>query len=72
MQQTTACFGQFEEGAKVFVESSGDAAGVVNALGIGGLAAAPSVATLITQFKKLGECKLALKELEREVGLTID
>ncbi len=72
MAEATKWFGQFEEGAKGFVKSGGDAAGVVNALGIGGLSAAASVATLITQFKELGERTLVMKELGRQTGLTVD
>ncbi len=72
MTEATKWFGQFEEGAKGFVKSGGDAAGVIGAMGIGGLAAAASVATLITQFKDLGERTLAMKELGRQVGLTTD
>ncbi len=72
MAEATKWFGQFEEGAKGFVKSGGDAAGVISAMGIGGLTAAASVATLITQFKELGERTLAMKELGRQTGLTTD
>jgi hypothetical protein len=58
--------------ASGFVSSGGGAAGVLGAMGIGGLTAAASLAGMVEQFKKLTDQQLGMKELARQTGLTID
>ena len=55
-----------------FVAKGTNASAVINGLGIGGLTAAASLAGVVAQMKAIGERSLAMKELGRETGMTVD
>src|SRR6185312_10971459 len=55
-----------------FATFGGSAATAMGALGIGGLAAAGSLAGVVEQMKKLGEGRIAMKEFAREPGVSAD
>ena len=55
-----------------FVARGTNASSVINGLGIGGLTAAASLAGVVAQMKAIGERSLAMKELGRETGMTVD
>ncbi len=55
-----------------FAGFGGSAASALDAIGIGGLATAGSLAGVVLQMRALGERSLEMKELGRETGVTID
>ena len=72
MHEATKWLGKATEGAEGFVKSGGGAAGVIGAMGIGGLTAAASLSSLTALMKEMGDRALGMKELGREVGMTVD
>ena len=72
MTQARNWMAGFNKEADKFVKGGGGIAEAMSGMGIGGLAAAASIGTLVARFKELGTHTLALKELGREVGLTTD
>ncbi len=46
--------------------------GVMDSLGIGGLATAGSLAAVVAQMRALGQCSLDMKERGGETGVTVD
>ena len=72
MQAATGWLNSLNKEAEGFMTKGGGAAGVINAMGVGGLTSAASLAGLVAIMKDLGTRTLAMKELGREVGLTTD
>ena len=72
MQELTKWFDEVGTGAGKFAASAGNVPGIINAMGIGSLTAAASVAELVRNFAELSRHQLAMKELGREVGMTTD
>ena len=72
MKAFNSWMGEAKGQATGFFSSMKDIPGILGAVGIGGIAAGSSVAGLAEEMKKLGERALDLKELSREVGMSVD
>ena len=64
--------GEFAEKTGKLVSSGGGLVSMLESMGVGGLAAGASIGALVGHFKALSEHALALREMARETGLTVD
>lgn len=55
-----------------FLGSISNLPSILGAVGVGGLAAGESVAALASEMRRLGDQSLALKELSRQTGISLD
>ena len=66
MAQAQKWFADFRGGADKTVASLRPVTGLMNSVGVGGLAASLSIAEMVKQFKELADSALSLRELSRQ------
>ncbi len=72
MQAATDQMRRLGDETKKFVGGGSALSSTLDAVGIGGLATAGSLAAVVAQMRALGDRSLQMKELGRETGVTID
>jgi hypothetical protein len=72
MKAATAEMQNLGAATSKFAGFGGSAASALDAIGIGGLATAGSLAAVVVQMRALGDRSLDMKELGRETGVSVD
>ena len=72
MKAATAEMQNLGAATSKFAGFGGSAASALDAIGIGGLATAGSLAAVVIQMRALGERALDMRELGRETGVSVD
>ncbi|QAY95102.1 hypothetical protein CWB41_04640 [Methylovirgula ligni] len=72
MEAATDQMKKLGDGAKDFATKGASVAGMMDALGVGGLATAGGLAAVVAQMRELGQRSLDMKEFARETGVSVD
>ena len=72
MKAFNSWMGEAKTAATGVMSAVGGFAGVLGPIGIGAIGAGAAVSSLASEMKRLGEQSLAMKELSRETGISLD